>query len=178
MIPIALAATGAIVGADLAREWRDRRPRRAAWYTAAQARARATRKPLLVVGDPDGGMTKGDYGYGDVCLDLTGCPRAPRSIRGSIDAPIPLPTGSHVVFVCYVLELAPDIRAAVRELRRVAGPDLFVLALHPSEWAAYKYPGTRWLVTAAPRGDTTPIHARRIDRRRVGVRLGPEETIV
>lgn len=117
-------------------------------------------------------MTHFDYGYGAECVDLTGCPGAERAgARGHrVDlssGAIPLPSNSHVVFVCYVLECVPNIDHGYREVMRVAGSreNLFVLALRPDELATYVYPGVRWLIdSAAPDGD---LVYRPIERRAV-----------
>ena len=51
-------------------------------FRMAKERSRETGLPLLVIGDPHNGVmsvsTGADYGCGDVCLDLTGCPKCPR----------------------------------------------------------------------------------------------------
>lgn len=162
-----LAMVGGLLGAGYL-EWRDRRPLRRRFYEAAQARAAATGKPLLVVGDPMGGMTHADYGYGDFCIDLTGCPGAPPGVRtAKVDLStdrIPAADDSHVVFVCYVVECVPNIEHALSELRRVAGrpEDLIILALHPDEIAAWMYPGCQWLVEVRKDGsvDYAPIPRR------------------
>jgi len=171
MDPISISACAcAFAGAAFLREWQQRRPTRRAWFDRASARAREVGRPLCVVGDPGGGMTHFDYGYGDECVDLTGCPGAAaagaRGHRVNLSTgKISLPSDSHVVFVCYVLECVPDIEHAYRELMRVAGSreNLFVLSLRPSELATYVYPGVRWLIdSAAPNAD---LSYRPIERR-------------
>lgn len=134
-------------------EWRLRRPKRRAVYEQALAHARSLGRPLLVIGDPDGGMTHGDYGYGDFCIDLTGCPKSPpdqktAKVDLNVDS-IPAGDDSHVVFVCYVIECVENIQRAYKEILRVAGSreNLFLLALEPQEASAWIYPGCRWLVT-------------------------------
>lgn len=171
MLPVvAFVAAAGGIALNTYQEWNARRPLRKAYYDLALARARAVGKPLLVVGDPDGGLTHGDYGYGDLCIDMTGCPNAPRGMRVDLCEGIPLPTDSHVVFVCYVLEVCPDVHKAFAEVARVAGKpeDLFVLALHPSEIAAYSYPGTKWLIHSAP--PNGEFHAEPIVRKQVVAR--------
>lgn len=133
---------------------------------------------MLVVGDPMGGMTHADYGYGDFCIDLTGCPDAPANVKTAkvdlnTDA-IPAPDDSHVVFVCYVIECVENIEHAWKEILRVAGgkKNVFLLALDPKEASAWTYPGCRWLVTDE-NGEVTweriprrMVMERRIERRR------------
>lgn len=158
-------------------EWAARRPRRRAHYERALARARVAGKPLLVVGDPGGGWTHGDYGYGDVCIDLTGCPDAPPGVAtAAVDLSsdrIPLADDSCVAFVCYVLEYVPDIEHAVEEIERVAGraSDTFVLALRADEIAAWMYPGCRWIVSSEDgRISWSPIERRRLIEARSAAR--------
>jgi hypothetical protein len=174
-----LAMVGGMFGGALL-EWRDRRPLRKRFYEAALERARAVGKPLMVVGDPMGGMTHADYGYGDFCIDLTGCPGAPPGVQTakvdlSVDR-IPAADDSHVVFVCYVVECVPDIEHALSELRRVAGraEDLIILALHPDEIAAWMYPGCRWLVEVQRDGQVlyAPIPRRARLHDRIAARQG------
>ncbi len=149
---VALAAVSGVLGGGYA-EWKSRRPKRRAYYEKALAHAKALNKPLMVIGDPNGGMTHGDYGYGDFCIDLTGCPGAPAGVKTAkvdlnVDS-IPAGSNSHVVFVCYVLECIENIERAYQEILRVAGgkENVFLLALDPKESSAWTYPGCRWLVS-------------------------------
>lgn len=133
----------------LAAEWLARKSLRRDVFAAAERRARETGRTLLVVGDPDGGLTHGDYGYGDVCVDLTGCPGAPRGVAIDLSTGVlPLQDDSAVVFCPFVLEYVPDIDHAFGELLRVAGSaeNLFIMTLKPWELATYVYPGARWMI--------------------------------
>lgn len=159
MLPLAAITTLGSLAVKGLSEWSARRPMRRAYYDAAYARSRAIGKPLLVIGDPDGGVTHQDYGYGDVCADMTGCPLADkngsRGIKVDLGEGLPLPSDSHVVFCCYVLELVPNLEKAYQEIMRVAGgrtENVYILSLHPDEVAAYTYPGTRWAIREAPHG--------------------------
>jgi hypothetical protein len=163
---VALATVGGVLGGGLV-EWRVRRPKRRVVYEQALAHARALGKPLLVVGDPKGGMTHNDYGYGDFCIDITGCPGAPAGVKTAkvdlnVDS-IPAGGNSHVVFVCYVIECVENIERAYAEILRVAGSreNIFLLALDPKESAAWLYPGCRWLVSQ----DNGEVTWERIPRR-------------
>ena len=112
-------------------------------HARALARSRATGKPLLVVGAPDGGATSSPGG--DIVLDIQPS-RAPVAIQADIERRIPLPDDSVVVFVCYVLEYVHDIERAWGELQRVSGGDLYVIRVQPWTLTGVYYPGTRRFV--------------------------------
>lgn len=141
-----------------------RRARRRSLYAAALERAQATGKPLLVLGDPDGGIVDStvgrSYGCGDVCTDLTGCPRCPRGIPGRAEDVLPrLAPGSHVVFASCVLEYVDDVELVARELWRVSGGDLFVAHVEPASLAARLYPGARRRILSAPPDGPRVVYA-------------------
>jgi hypothetical protein len=135
----------------------DRLGRRTTLYQAALARAAATGRPLVVVGDPDAGLHTRmvrAYGCGDLTIDLRGAPACPRQIaadltRGPIAA---VPDNSAVVYVSAVLEYIPDVAAAWREIGRMAGSveNLFVVTVEPWSGTATLYPGASWMIDVAP----------------------------
>lgn len=141
-----LAAVAALVAYELAlcllRKLRRRR-----LFAMAERRARERGKKLLVVGDPYNGLasivTGADYGCGDVCIDLTGCPRCPPGvrIRGRIEDVLPaMDLSRYVVFISCVLEYADDLERVCTELSRVEPGDLFVVNVEPYSLMAYAYP--------------------------------------
>jgi hypothetical protein len=111
-----------------------------AWALATD-RARFLGRPLIVVGAPDGGPTMGP-GCGDITLDInpSACPRA---IQCDISKPIPLPDACGVVLVTCVLELVDDYPAAMRELDRISGGNVFIVRVEPWTLTAYLYPGAK-----------------------------------
>ncbi len=140
-------------------EWRRRVRERARMLRAAQLRATKLGRKLVVIGDPAGGVThqKGSAVYGDICIDLPGCPKAPDHVDViAMDlgdpAGIPLASDQYVVFVCYVLELVPNIDKAYSEIIRIAGSEenVFMLALSPHEMATRTYPGILWHIHEMP----------------------------
>lgn len=156
--PFALAL-GFVAGSELHTAFVRRRRNRRQLFAEAQARARATGAPLLVVGDPDTGyVTKHygrDYGCGTVCTDLTGCPSCPTGLRGRLEDVLPrLSAQSYVVFVSCTLEYVQDLPHCVRELERVAVPGgLFVVPVETPHSTFVLYPGANWvLLSAPPRG--------------------------
>lgn len=155
-------------------EWRRRVDERVQSYKRAEARARSLGRKLVVIGDPKGGVTHDDYGYGNVCIDLTGCKDAPSTvtaIQADIADGLPIETDSTVVFIPYVLELVPDIDQAWAEILRIAGSqeNVFMLALQPGrDMAAYTYPGVvapgvLWSITSLP--PDRPFEYERFERR-------------
>lgn len=134
-----LAVAGAIGGGLLALSLDRAAAKKSAQrmiYERAAARARATGKPLLVVGDPVAPFTLNGffgpgYGYGDICVDINGCPGAPRGTL-PVKAPIEdylktLPANSVVVYESevYVYLPAEKLPGLFRDLARVSGGDLF-----------------------------------------------------
>ena len=104
-------------------------------YAMAQRRARETGKPLLVVGNPTGGLLNRlvqGYGCGDACVDVNGCvcPTGGTSVKSDLLASLlHMQTDSVVAFESAVLGYVDDIRAVVAELRRVTGGDMFAVHL-------------------------------------------------
>jgi hypothetical protein len=134
-------------------------------YAAALARARATGRRLVVVGDPHAGMVTRAlpaYGCGDVCVDLGACPACPVSEAVNLDTGrTSVPDDSAVVFVSCVLEYVSDPVAAMREIGRMAGsPDnVFLVVVQPWTLAATFYPGAQRTIARRADGgiDVTPV---------------------
>jgi hypothetical protein len=57
--------------------------------------------------------------------------------------PLPWPNACCVVFVSCVLEYVHDFPAAWRNLERVSGGEIFVVAVEPWTLTGLFYPGTR-----------------------------------
>lgn len=145
-VNLAAAIALAVGGWELA--WYARRSMlRTSTYACAQARAKALGKPLVVVGAPDGGVTAG-YGCGDVTVDIQSS-ACPNSLRADITKPLPMANDSVVVFVSCVLEYVGDVDAALAELHRVGGANVFIVRVEPWTLAAYLYPGARRTLPAS-----------------------------
>lgn len=121
--------------------WLRRRSRRASLFEQAKARARALGRPLVVVGAPDGGVTAG-YGCGDYTIDLAPS-TCPNSLQLDVTQPLPFADDSCVVFVSCVLEYVNDADAALRQLQRIAGRELYVVRVEPWTLTAFVYPGAK-----------------------------------
>lgn len=145
--------------------WVRRFQRRGDYYRLAQHRAEVLGRPLVVIGDPNAHVTRDAYGYGDMCVDLHGCPSAPAGVQVvsadiSQEGSIPLPDDSAVVFVACVLEYVPNIRGAWQEIKRVCGgsDNAFIVHVDPTSFAAYVYPGAWWIISTAPPLSPEPIY--------------------
>lgn len=111
-----------------------RKLRRSEMYVLAEQRSNITGKPILVIGDPynDNKSVNGaaDYGCGNVCLDLTGCPLCPVGVKRRLEDYLPsLKSDSYVIFASCVLEYVDDFDRISKELIRVSGGDLFIVAI-------------------------------------------------
>jgi hypothetical protein len=120
-------------------------------FRLAVDRAGALGRPLVVIGDPDGGMhtrLMRAYGCGDVCVDMNGCPKCPVTIVADITkGPLPgVADDSAVVFVSCVLEYVIDLQAALAEIARMAGKpeNVFLVTVQPWTLTARLYPGAHW----------------------------------
>ncbi|MDC0716188.1 hypothetical protein [Nannocystis bainbridge] len=124
---------------------------RSSAFRLAVDRAGALGRPLVVIGDPDGGMhtrLMRAYGCGDVCVDMNGCPKCPVTIVADITkGPLPgVADDSGVVFVSCVLEYVTDLQAALAEIARIAGKpeNVFIVTVQPWTLTARLYPGAHW----------------------------------
>ena len=101
-------------------------------YKCAVIRRNKTKKPLVVIGDPDnGGINKilgRMYDGGDICIDLTGCPGTKRGVKSdALSALQRLPDNSCVIYESCVLEYTnnDEFKKIVNEIKRVSGGDYF-----------------------------------------------------
>lgn len=115
-------------------------------YNMAKKRAILTNKPLMIIGDPMNGSFLNrtynypvygtPYGYGDVCIDLSGCPENPgpgTSIKSKLEDVIGnFNSDSYVIFISQTLEyIDPDsLKYTLKELIRVSKGDLFIVNMN------------------------------------------------
>jgi hypothetical protein len=115
-------------------------------YNMAKKRAFLTKKPLMVIGDPMNGSALNrtynypvygtPYGYGDVCIDLSGCPENPGpgiSIKSKLENVIGnFDSSSHVIFISQTLEYIDPkyLNYTLKELIRVSKGDLFIVDMN------------------------------------------------
>ena len=126
--------------------WANRVHNRHTLYDKAKAHARSMKLPLVVVGAPDRGMTRGP-GCGDLTLDIAST-QCPCRMQVDITKRVPLPNNSAVVFVSCVLEYVNDLPSAWRELQRIAPKRVYVSRVQPWTLAAYLYPGAKRTLNA------------------------------
>ena len=143
-------ALGSMVIAEGVAAW-SRFDTRSRLFLEAAQRARSLQRTLVVIGDPDAGMStrlRRAYGCGDVCVDANGCPMCPVMQAADITAgPIAgISTNSVVVFVSCVLEYVDDLPAALREILRIAGDleNIYIVTVQPWTLTASLYPGAQW----------------------------------
>lgn len=124
--------------------WFVRRERRARGFLAAKQLASSLNIDLIVVGNPDSGMTSG-YGWGDLTIDIKPSRETQnhRHLLADITQPLPLLSSSAVVFVSCVFEYVSDYHAAYSELFRVSGGRLIIVTVEPWTLTAFLYPGAR-----------------------------------
>lgn len=117
-------------------------------YAAAERRAQATGKPLVVVGDPTAPRTLNSFfgagnGCGDLCVDIAGAPGCPRAVAAPVLDWLRLqPDDSAVIFESEVLIYVPaaELETTIDELFRVSGGDLF--AAHSNAVNSLRYTRT------------------------------------
>ena len=110
-------------------------------YRAAKAAAELRGKPLLVVGNPHG-----QYGCGDVVLDLESSPECPDQVIGSVEN-MPFEDKQFgAAFVSHVVEHACFPQQALDECLRVADE---VFVTYPWWWrlTTLVTPGHAWIIT-------------------------------
>jgi len=114
--------------------------RRKAYHRAVKA-AKRRGKPLLVVGNPHG-----QYGCGDVTLDIEPSTECPNHVTSSVET-LPF-SDKHfgAAFVSSVIEHSCQPYAALRELNRVADS---IYVTYPWWWrlTTLLTPGHAWIVT-------------------------------
>jgi hypothetical protein len=109
-------------------------------YAIASDRARATRKPLVIVGDPMAGnytwFGKPDYPCGDLAIDIEAA-NCPNGIKDDLRNVLPqMQDNSCVLYASATLEYIDNLSTVMPELLRVTGGDLFVTNVEPDSLKA------------------------------------------
>ena len=128
--------------------WIRRKEERARLFRTARAHANAIGKPLVVIGAPNSGPTRGP-GCGDICVDIAP-PSCPNQIQCDITKCIPLRNDSAVCFVSCVLEYVNDYERAWQELQRIAPGRVYNCRVEPWTLTAYLYPRMQRTLPALP----------------------------
>lgn len=121
------------------------RKRKTDYYKLALQRSIETGKPLMVIGDPESGAPLNrhvihniigtPYEYGDLCVDLTGCPKNPskNSIKGKLEDIISsFADNSYVIFSSQLIEYIDNdlLDDVLLNLIRVSGGDIFMVNMN------------------------------------------------
>ena len=114
-------------------------------FKKAEERAKLTGKKLLVIGDPYNGIasksTGSDYNCGDLCIDLTGCPKCKNSIKTKLENIInKINLNEYIVYISCVLEYVDNIDLIIENLNKMNEKDLFIVNVEPYSLSAYLYP--------------------------------------
>ena len=122
-----------------------RKIKRKVYYKKAVKRAKETNKKLLVIGDPYNGIasiTTGlDYNCGNLCIDLTGCPKCDNAIKGRLEDIIPtLNLNEYIIYISCVLEYLDDLPLVMSYLNKINKNDLFIVNVEWYSLMAYFYP--------------------------------------
>jgi hypothetical protein len=121
-----------------------RKMNRSSLFKAAQNRANETNKKLLVIGDPNNGFASitvgADYGCGDLCIDLTGCPKCPNSMKTKLEDVISeINLNEYVIYISCVLEQVDDLPKILSYLNKVNPKDLYVVTVGWYSLTSYFY---------------------------------------
>ena len=114
-------------------------------FKKAQKRARVTNKKLLIIGDPYNGVasisTGADYHCGDLCIDLTGCPKCTNSIKAKLEDVISeIDLSKYVIYISCVLEYVDELPKILSYLNKVDRKNIFIVTVEWYSLNAYFYP--------------------------------------
>jgi hypothetical protein len=139
--------------------WRDQRR---ATFEQAAARASATHKQLIVLGDPEGTLSSRILGRswqcGAICIDPKGCSQcggpSEHSIQGQpLDVLRTMGTGSAVIYDSGLFAKADDPQALAAEMVRVSGGDIYMFDVNRFSLTSVFEPGRRRIMQALPPTD-------------------------
>jgi hypothetical protein len=114
-------------------------------FEKAKKRARRINKQLLVIGDPYNGVasisTGSYYDCGDLCIDLTGCPKCTNSIKGKLEDIISeINLNEYVIYISCVLEYIDKLPKILSYLNKVNKKNIFIVTVEWYSLNAYFYP--------------------------------------
>jgi hypothetical protein len=119
-----------------------RREHRRAVFEQAQRRAQELGRPLLVLGDPDGGVLNRMLGRqwqcGDVCVDLMGCGICGERVQGRPEDVLQaLDDNAYVVYDPGAFAKADDATEMAIQLKRVTGGEVYMADAGPWTLTAF-----------------------------------------
>jgi hypothetical protein len=114
-------------------------------FENAKKRAIETNKKLLVIGDPYNGVasisTGSDYNCGDLCIDLTGCPKCTNSIKTKLEDIISeINLNEYVIYISCVLEYVDELPKILSHLNKIDCKDIYVVTVEWYALNAFFYP--------------------------------------
>lgn len=116
-------------------------------FNKAKTLSKKLGRSLLVIGDPDNGGVNSifgrSYGCGDLCIDIVGCNKCMKSIKGNaLHILKQLPDNSYVIYESCVLEYINtiEIPSIIKEIKRVSGNHYFNVRVGPSLTHLYYWP--------------------------------------
>ncbi len=113
-------------------------------FKLAKERSLFTNKPLLVVGDPYNGIasiiTGVDYDCGDICADITGCPKCPKTLKIKLEDLVDYDLSKYIIYISCVLEYVDDIEKITNKLNQLNKDDLYIVTVESYSLMAYFYP--------------------------------------
>ena len=122
-----------------------RSQRRKTQWIKANEQNKKTNKQLLVIGNPNNGgwssVIGAEYGCGNICTDLIGCPKCPSSIKGDLlNVLKQFSSNSVVIYESCVLEYIKNIDEVKQEMLRVSGGDIFSVRIGFTLMNIYYFP--------------------------------------
>lgn len=123
-------------------------------FKQALSRSNETGKKLVVIGDPYNGIasmyTGADYTCGDICVDITGCPKCPNGVKNDLESYLKtVDLNEYVVFISCVLEEILDISNILQLLKKVPKDNLYIVNVQWYNLVSYYYPN---FITGEPTG--------------------------
>jgi len=114
-------------------------------FKQAQKRSKETGKKLIVVGDPYNGVgsiyTGIDYTCGDICVDITGCPKCSNGIKSDLESYLKsIDLNEYIIFISCTIEYIPNISVILEYLNKVPKDNLFIVNVQWYNLVCYYYP--------------------------------------
>lgn len=154
----ALIGVALIVTREMYQAFGSRRMYRRSVFEEAQRRAVELSRPLLVLGDPDGGAINHFLGRswqcGDLCVDPQGCGICQDWTQGQPEQVLAtLGADSYVVYDSGLFAKAQDGRALLEQMKRVSGGEVFMADATPWTLTAFFGPGRKRRLLKAPQAN-------------------------
>jgi len=121
-----------------------RKVQRRIYFKRAIQRSKETHKKLLVIGDPYNGVasisTGADYDCGDICVDITGCPKCEKGVKMKLEDFVKNNLDDYIIYISCVLEYTTDLPLIQSYLNKVPPENLFIVNVEWYSLMSYIYP--------------------------------------